>query len=110
MHRFIVGCAEGLQVDHIDGNGLNNLRENLRICSNNQNQYNQRPRTNGSSRFKGVSWHKNEKVWQATIKFNGRQTWLGQFNSEERAAMAYNEAARRMFGEFALLNIVCEAC
>lgn len=103
MHRAIVGAAPGVMVDHINGNTLDNRRENLRVCSNSDNQKN-RHRANGSSRFKGVCWNKQSNKWQAGIKLNGKSKHLGLFGSEEDAARAYDQAAAQMFGEFARPN------
>lgn len=106
LHSLIDNTPPGYVVDHIDGNGLNCRRANLRRCTQSQNCANKRKtlkRT--SSRFKGVSracW--NHQRWVARIKKNGRQTTVGSFKTEEAAAKAYDEAARATFGEFARLN------
>lgn len=107
MHRVIADAPDGMLVDHRDGNGLNNRRSNLRLCTNGENQRNMRSRT-GSSRFKGVVWHSVRKYWQAGIQHEGRYHWVGQFSTEEEAGRAYDEAALRLFGEFARLNFPSE--
>lgn len=111
MHREILGVAERrIQVDHIDGNGLNNTRGNLRVATNQQNSWNHRPhrrRTKPAerhSRHNGVSWYANR--WRARITVSGRTRHLGRFETENEAALAYNVAAREAFGEFARLNEV----
>lgn len=106
MHRLILGLGIGdcKQTDHIDGNGLNNQRANLRVCSKAENQHNQRPQRNVSSYYKGVTWHRNTNKWQVRIVFNGKHKYLGLFNSEMRAAEVYNRAAKNLFGEYARLN------
>lgn len=104
MHRQILDAPPNKDVDHINRNGLDNRKENLRFCTNAQNQANKRPQTGASSKFKGVSLRKQTGKWQAYIKKNGDQHYLGVFDDEEGAARAYNEAAEKMFGEFARLN------
>ncbi len=101
MHIFITGK---LGIDHADGNGLNNQRSNLRPATLSQNMQNRRKWT-GSSRWKGVSWHKKDKCWHARITQNNRAIFLGKFKSEANAAQAYNFAAEELFGEFARLNL-----
>ena len=103
MHRAITEPLAGREVDHINGDRLDNRRENLRLVTRSQQNMNQSPR-GGSSRFKGVSWFCHQDIWQAKIKIDGKQIHLGHYSIEEDAARAYNEAAREMFGEFALLN------
>lgn len=109
MHRLLMGLKRGdPNVDHIDGNGLNNTRANLRICTNAQNAANRKPRRNTSSRYKGVYWQSKTLRWYASIGITtneGRKVFhLGAFLSEEDAALAYNAAALNHFGEFARLN------
>jgi hypothetical protein len=108
MHRFICKVTDRrVKVDHRDGDGLDNRRENLRICSTAQNSMNQRKHRDGlTSRFKGVFWNKRDKKFQASIKVNGHSHFLGSFGDEIEAARAYNAAALEHFGEFALCNSV----
>ena len=101
MHILLMGRAG---VDHINHNGLDNRRENLRLANQSLNNGNQRPRSGGSSKFKGVCWHKRGQKWQATIAFNSKRRGLGLFESEIDAAKAYDRAAREQWGEFALTN------
>jgi len=106
MHRTILGlqAGDGRQTDHRDGNGLNNCRSNLRICSHAENKQNSRKRIVATSQYKGVYWHRNANKWQSQIQVNKKNTYLGYFDSETDAALAYNQAALNYFGEFALLN------
>jgi hypothetical protein len=103
MHRLILPDVP--LIDHSDGNGLNNKRENLRSASNGENVCNQRKRRGTcSSRFKGVTWHRQAKKWRAFITANGQGVSLGVFDDEADAACAYDAAAIKLFGEFACLN------
>lgn len=116
MHRMITkpsgtssrGYADVI-VDHINGNTLDNRKANLRFTNVSGNLQNQRKRTKQTtSSFKGVSWNKEKQKWQVKIKANGKHIWLGYFDLEKEAARTYNEAAIRLFGEFANLNIIKE--
>lgn len=104
MHRLIMGAGPGEEVDHRDGDGLNNQRFNLRRCTHLQNLRNTRIQTNGSSKYKGVGWRPEKKKWRARIMVNGQDICLGHFNDELAAAMAYDKAAKVYFGEFARTN------
>ena len=104
MHRVIMGVERDVQLDHKNGNGLDNRRKNLRICNHSQNQANQRKRSRASSRFKGVHRYRNSKRWSAKIHVNGQRVHLGAFDSERKAALAYDRAATKHFGEFARPN------
>jgi hypothetical protein len=107
LHRFLMGFPDA-QVDHRDGNKLNNTRNNLRLADNLSNSRN-RSSAAHSSRFKGVCWHKTCKAWVVGITVSGRKKkYLGSYQSEEDAARAYDEAARVEFGEFAKLNFPAE--
>ena len=96
MHREILNAPEGLVVDHRNHNGLDNRRENLRLCTVAENNMNRRPskRANKSSRFKGVSWDKRRRCYQAYIQQNGKLIKIGRFKSEIDAAKAYDEKAK----------------
>lgn len=108
MHRLILNAESNLYVDHRDGNGLNNQRANLRAATNSQNLQNSKLRKDNTSGFKGVSAQtlrgKKTGRWSARIKFNGRLTSLGMFSDAVEAAIAYDNKARELFGEFARLN------
>jgi len=102
MARLICGNPEGLEVDHIDHNKLNNQRNNLRICTRAQNGANfLKPDTN-SSGYKGVHLHQGK--WVAMLKKDGETIYLGRFTKSKAAARVYDTAASVLFGEFAVLN------
>lgn len=101
MHRFILQAPKGVQVDHINGDPLDNRRCNLRLATAQQNRRNMAPRS-GKSKYKGVCTF--ESRWRASITVDYKTIHLGLFPTEIQAARAYNEAAIRYFGEFARLN------
>lgn len=106
LHRVVMKVGPGETVDHRDGNGLNNTRDNLRIVVGGGNQHNSghRQTKNRSSRFKGVSWHKGACKWRAQIMCDRKYHNLGLHATEEDAARAYDRAARELHGEFARVN------
>ena len=105
MHRQIMNAPNHLVVDHIDHNGLNNRKENLRICTFAENCRNLRASRHKSSKDKGVHWHKRNKKWAAQITCDHKTHHLGYFRDEIDAAKAYDKAAVELFGEFASLNL-----
>lgn len=102
MHQLLMPDGES---DHIDGDGLNNRRSNLRYVNRQQNQMNRHKRSAASSRFKGV-WKEaqGKRCWRARIQREGKVIRTGSFFTEEEAAQAYDDLAREHFGEFARLN------
>lgn len=106
LHRFIMGLSkgDGLIVDHKNGNGLDNRRSNLRVCTKTQNQQNQRTRHTSVSKYKGVGYYKRDKKWRTRIVYNKKDIELGKFECETCAAIAYDEAAKVYHGEYAWLN------
>lgn len=104
MHRFILQAPKNFLVDHIDGNGLNNQKSNLRLCTHSNNMQNSKKPENNTSGYKGVTWHKGRKLWQAQIMVNGKSIYLGRFVNKEDAAHAYDTAAVKYHGEFAKTN------
>jgi hypothetical protein len=105
MHRLLTEAPRGMEVDHRNHNGLDNRRENLRVCTRRQNSQNQRVRRSATSPYKGVT-RSSSQTWAAKITFAGKQRRIGTFATEEEAALAYNRAAIEHFGEFARLNRV----
>ncbi len=104
MHKLIMDCPVGIQVDHRDGDKLNNTRENLRLATPSQNTCNSKKRSDNSSGFKGASWHGQSGKWRACIQVAGKKTSLGLYSDPEMAHRAYAAAAKEMHGEFAKLS------
>ncbi|WP_238537859.1 HNH endonuclease [Zavarzinella formosa] len=105
MHRLILGAKPGEMVDHITGDTLDNRRQNLRICTNAENQQNSGQRR-GSSKYKGVAWYSRHGKWRVMFNWKGKTHFVGYFDSEVEAALAYNKAVLPLAGEFARLNII----
>jgi len=104
MHRLILGLSDrNIFVDHIDGNGINNGRSNLRIATRAQNKMNS-GHFSGTSKYKGVHWDKTERVWIAQICIDKKSIKIGRFKCEDKAGLAYNERALIEFKEYARLN------
>lgn len=104
MHHLILPLTSNLEVDHIDKDGLNNQRHNLRLCTRQQNMMNKKSSTGCYSKFKGVTWYRRQHKWVTRITIDRRRVSLGYFDSEKEAALAYNAAAIQYFGGFAQLN------
>ncbi len=108
MHRVILerklGHSNFEQVDHKDGDRLNNRKANLRVATNAQNMRNRGKNVNNTSGYKGVTWFKRDKNWTASIWVNGVRIHLGYFNCKIEAAKAYDIAAKKYHREFAVLN------
>jgi hypothetical protein len=100
LHRAVMGNPEGLVVDHIDCDGLNNRRGNLRLATTAQNQHNSRAHKDNSSGFKGVYWCNSNQKWGASIQVNRKRRYLGSFVTPEEAHAAYCAASSKMHGEF----------
>lgn len=112
MHRQILNVPGGRQTDHQNHCGLDNRKQNIKVCTQNENQHNQIVRKRGTSKFKGVHWVKgriyNDKQyksrWRAKIVHNGKSIYLGYFDNEIEAAKAYDDKAKELFGNFAGCN------
>lgn len=107
MHRIVNQTPDNLQTDHINGDRLDNRKENLRTATYIENNRNM-PKTKrpSSSKYKGVHWVMDSKKWRAQIRINGKKTCLGFFQNEDEAAFIYNEYAKKCFGNFARLNVI----
>lgn len=101
MHREIMCFPKGMEIDHIDHNGLNNQKNNLRVCTRKQNAAN--TKSYGKSKYRGV-FIDRDKYIRAAIKIQDKYTYLGSFKTEIDAAMAYDKMAKKYYGEFANLN------
>ena len=99
LHRILLG-DDPRQVDHIDGDGLNNRRSNLRWATHAENQRNSRRAVTNTSGFKGVHWHARDRRWLAQIMLDGRRLHLGYFDCRHAAHRAYCEANARLHGQF----------
>jgi hypothetical protein len=109
MHREIMGNPIGYEIDHINGNGLKNTKDNLRICTHAQNLKNIKQHIDNTSGYKGVYYQKcgkRKKRWYAQIQVNGKTKLVGYYLTPEEAALAYNNCANIYYGEYAKLNEV----
>ena len=109
MHRLIMDAKVNEQIDHIDGNGLNNCRSNLRIVNGSQQMMNRGKFKAKSSKYKGVYYFRVGNNWQAHVRKDRHKIHLGYFKTEEEAALAYDIAAQELFGDYAKLNFTWEA-
>lgn len=105
MHRAIMNAPTGMFVDHINGDGLDNRRSNLRVCTKAENVRNSGRSRRNTSGYKGVSWEKVCSKWRADIVFKGRKYTIGFFHDPAEAARAYDRKARELFGPYARLNL-----
>lgn len=106
MHQVVMQTPKGMDTDHINGNKLDNRRENLRICARSQNHANKNKLSNNTSGFKGVTFDKRLQKWLAQIYIQNKKIYIGVFEKTEDAARAYNKAAKKYFGKFAKLNSI----
>ena len=102
MHRIIINAPKHLQVDHVNGDGLDNRKENLRLCTHQENHFNiKNTHKNNKLRTKGITWHKTIKKFRAQIMINKKAIHLGYFNVMGDADSAYRIAEEKYFGKFA---------
>lgn len=107
MHREVMGNDNPLEIDHINRNGLDNRKSNLRFCTSSQNKANRgKMSTAKCSKYIGVFWHGRDELWIARVTLRGKVNTIGYFKEEEDAAIARDVAAQLFFGEFAVLNSV----
>lgn len=106
MHRLILNPPPDKFTDHIDRNKLNNQRNNLRICTQTENNQNNPKQKTNTSGYKGITWEKQRKKWIAQIRHKNKRLKIGRFNTKEEAALAYNKAAAKLHGKFANINII----
>ena len=106
MHRVITKATKGKDVDHLNSNGLDNRKCNLRLCSRSENLGRKRVFIKKTSKFRGISYDKNRDKWKARIRFNKKQVFIGRFSSENEAAEAYNYKSASLSKEYAILNEV----
>ena len=104
MHRLILDTKKGEIVDHINRDGTDNRRHNLRIVNRAQNRMNAGKHSKALSNYKGVTFDRRYNKYRAQIKANGKSRHIGYYDTEEKAAQAYNRAAQKFFGEYAYLN------
>ena len=105
MHHLVIDIPDGMYCDHINHNGLDNRKANLRPATGTQNIWHRRKFKKPSrSKYKGVDWAKDMNRWRARIRVNGRRIYLGSFKNEIDAAKAYDSAAKKYHGEYASLN------
>jgi len=105
MHHLIIDIPEGLFCDHINHNGLDNRKANLRPATLAQNiRHRRKFKSPSRSKYKGLTWRKKEKTWHVRIYTNGKRIFIGSFKDEFAAAHAYDRAAKQFYGDFATLN------
>lgn len=104
MHKLILDLPSSQKVDHVNGNGLDNQKHNLRPCTHAENMRNRRKYKITLSKYLGVTWNKQDKKWRARVEKDGENYSAGQYFIEEQAAYARDLKAKELFGEFACLN------
>jgi len=105
MHHLVIEIPPGMFCDHINHNGLDNRKANLRSATHTQNVWNRRKfRPHSRSKYKGVDWANDMKRWRARIRVNGKRIYLGSYKNELDAARAYDSAAKKHHGQFAAVN------
>jgi hypothetical protein len=105
IHRMIMNPKIDQEVDHINGNGLDNRRENLRVCTTAENVRNSSKRKDSTHQYKGTVFVKNRNRWRSRIQVNGKRYWSGYFKTEIEAAKRFDEMAKKYHGEYVKLNL-----
>ena len=100
LHRIIMNAPDDKEVDHINGNKIDNRRENLRLCNRSENNRNKGKKSNNTSGFKCVCWHKRAGKWRVQIQVDGEKKHLGYFDDKLKAYEAYCEACEKYHGDF----------
>lgn len=109
MHREIMNTPIGKVTDHINQNGLDNRRKNLRICTKSQNQWNREIQSNNKSGYIGVSWYSRYGKWKAHMTNNGKKIHIGYFDDKNEAAKAYNNAIKKVRDKYIITNKIAIA-
>jgi len=104
IHWLLLECPDGMEIDHIDHNPLNNQKSNLRVCLRSENCANRRRQTNNTTGYKGVSFNQILNKYAAYNKKDGTKFHLGLYTTAEEAALVYDKKAKEAFGDFAFLN------
>ena len=105
MHREIMGIGDEKMCDHINGEGLDNRKANLRPATRAQNSWNRgKSKARSRSRYKGLAWDKQDRRWEVRISANGKRKYVGRFEDEVKAARAYDRAANKYHGQYASVN------
>jgi hypothetical protein len=103
LHRLIMDAKKGEYIDHINHNTLDNRKNNLRKCTNQENGFNRKIGKNNKSGVKGVYWDKQKKKWRATIGYNYKHIYLGYYENLEEAKNIYNKKAKELYKNFACI-------
>lgn len=106
LHRFIIAPKDDYVTDHINGDKLDNRKQNLRVCLQSENLMNRKLRGNSKSGFKGVYWNKEKKKWHSQVSFMGQRISGKYFSKKEDAAKDYNTNALKLCPEFSKLNVI----
>lgn len=101
MHRLIIGDTNGLEVDHINRNRLDNRRSNLRLCTSHQNKLNMKLRIDNTTGYKGLRWRDDVKSWRVNVKIKGKEIQIGYFKNKKDAVRARKDAEAKYYGAFA---------
>lgn len=107
LHRFLLNCdSEFDTIDHINNDKLDNRLCNLRFITRQGNNARNGPQKNNTSGYKGVCWHNQRGKWMTSVKYNGKNKYFGIYKTKEEAALAYNVAAKQLFGQYAYQNVI----